>query len=240
MKFDPKMLRKLEAVSGPQSQTHPDITKKCLSPPLVKKIDQVHHRPAHGAKPNAPSDKCCEPICLGRFVQIESHVTWGYPNTKLVKDLVYKRGYTRSEDRKPIPLTDNTMIEERLGDCGVICVSICFRGRYRDRCTAIYFSLSICLPLTALSVFRPPSLLIPFFGLFSSTNARRFLQTEDIVHELNTCGENFDRVNEFLCAFKLGAPKSGFTREKKLLSFKKGGEYGNRGDKINTLVASMN
>ncbi|KAJ8906495.1 hypothetical protein NDN08_002988 [Rhodosorus marinus] len=121
---------------------------------------------------------------LKKLKTIEEYVTWGSPNLKLIKDLVHKRGYTRV-DKVKRPLSDNTIIEEKLGDCGIIC-------------------------------------------------------TEDLVHVLASVDENFDRVSEFLCPFQLGAPKKGFTREKKLKNFAKGGEYGSRGEDINELVAQMN
>lgn len=58
---------------------------------------------------------------------------------------------------------------------------------------------------------------------------------EDIVHELFTVGESFDKVNKFICPFKLRKPQDGF--EKKLgVSIERGGEFGNRGDDVNDFI----
>uniref|UniRef100_A0A7S2ZNJ8 Ribosomal protein L30 ferredoxin-like fold domain-containing protein n=1 Tax=Rhodosorus marinus TaxID=101924 RepID=A0A7S2ZNJ8_9RHOD len=62
---------------------------------------------------------------LKKLKTIEEYVTWGSPNLKLIQDLVHKRGYTRV-DKVKRPLSDNTVIEEKLGDCGIICVSLIF------------------------------------------------------------------------------------------------------------------
>jgi len=44
----------------------------------------------------------------------EPYITWGYPNLKSVRELVYKRGYGKvNKQRKP--LTDNAIIEQALG-----------------------------------------------------------------------------------------------------------------------------
>jgi 60S ribosomal protein uL30 len=52
---------------------------------------------------------------------IEPYVTYGYPNLKTVKELVYKRGFAKVNGQR-IPITDNSIIEARLGKHGVICV----------------------------------------------------------------------------------------------------------------------
>ena len=42
---------------------------------------------------------------------VEPYITWGYPNLKSVRELIYKRGFGKvNKDR--IPLTDNTVIEQ--------------------------------------------------------------------------------------------------------------------------------
>ncbi|KAE8669882.1 60S ribosomal protein L7-1 [Hibiscus syriacus] len=51
-------------------------------------------------------------------VEAWSHVTYGYPNLKSVKDLVYKKGYARG-DKKADPLTDNNIIEQVLTESTV-------------------------------------------------------------------------------------------------------------------------
>lgn len=51
----------------------------------------------------------------------EPYLTWGYPNLKSVRELVYKRGYGKVDGRR-IPLTDNAIIEEKLGKHGIICM----------------------------------------------------------------------------------------------------------------------
>ena len=45
----------------------------------------------------------------------EPYITWGYPNLKSVRELVYKRGFGKvTKQRKP--LTDNTIVEQSLGN----------------------------------------------------------------------------------------------------------------------------
>ncbi|CAB3380666.1 large ribosomal subunit protein uL30 [Cloeon dipterum] len=53
----------------------------------------------------------------------EPHVTWGYPNLKSVRELIYKRGFGKVQGRR-IPITSNEIIENALGkkDGSIICV----------------------------------------------------------------------------------------------------------------------
>jgi len=44
----------------------------------------------------------------------EPYITWGYPNVKSVRDLIYKRGYGKVDGRRT-PLSDNSIIEQSLG-----------------------------------------------------------------------------------------------------------------------------
>ncbi|XP_077222419.1 large ribosomal subunit protein uL30y-like [Tasmannia lanceolata] len=53
--------------------------------------------------------------------RIEPYVTYGYPNLKSVRELVYKKGYGKM-DKQQVPLTDNNIIEQALGKYGIICV----------------------------------------------------------------------------------------------------------------------
>merc|ERR1711963_29613 len=51
----------------------------------------------------------------------EPYITWGTPNLKSVRELVYKRGFGKVEGRRT-PLTDNGVIEKALGKFNIICV----------------------------------------------------------------------------------------------------------------------
>ncbi|KAK6627840.1 60S ribosomal protein L7 [Polyplax serrata] len=52
----------------------------------------------------------------------EPYVTWGYPNLKSVRELIYKRGFAKVRKQR-IPITSNTIIETALGkSCNIICV----------------------------------------------------------------------------------------------------------------------
>ncbi|XP_028622411.1 60S ribosomal protein L7-like 1 [Grammomys surdaster] len=65
---------------------------------------------------------------------VEPYVTWGFPNLKSVRELILKRGQAKI-NKKTVPLTDNTVIEEHLGRFGVICLEdliheIAFPGKH--------------------------------------------------------------------------------------------------------------
>ena len=51
----------------------------------------------------------------------EPYITWGYPNLKSVRELLYKRGFGKVEGKR-LPLNDNAVIEAKLGQYGIICM----------------------------------------------------------------------------------------------------------------------
>nr|UAM96081.1 ribosomal protein L7 [Hippodamia variegata] len=51
----------------------------------------------------------------------EPYITWGYPNLKSVKELIYKRGFAKVNGQR-IPITSNEIIENRLSKSNIICV----------------------------------------------------------------------------------------------------------------------
>jgi len=61
---------------------------------------------------------------------------------------------------------------------------------------------------------------------------------EDLIHEIWTVGTHFKEVNNFLWPFKLSSPLGGYIY--KGSHFTEGGDYGNREERINNLVRSMN
>ncbi|EGR33299.1 ribosomal protein component of cytosolic 80s ribosome and 60s large subunit, putative [Ichthyophthirius multifiliis] len=62
---------------------------------------------------------------------------------------------------------------------------------------------------------------------------------EDLVNEIVDIGPNFKEVMKFIWTFKLTNKQDGWDQKKIIKPFDKGGEWGNREDKINNLVFSM-
>lgn len=52
---------------------------------------------------------------------VEPFVVFGYPTIATIRELVFKKGFARVDGKKT-PIQSNTMIEEQLGDKGIICL----------------------------------------------------------------------------------------------------------------------
>uniref|UniRef100_A0A8C7EI45 Ribosomal protein L7 like 1 n=1 Tax=Nothoprocta perdicaria TaxID=30464 RepID=A0A8C7EI45_NOTPE len=79
------------------------------------------------------------PHSLNMLRIVEPYVAWGYPNLKSVRELILKRGQAKINEKK-VPLTDNVLIEEHLGNCGIICLEdliheIYSAGKYFQKVT---------------------------------------------------------------------------------------------------------
>ncbi|KAI7863632.1 ribosomal protein L30, ferredoxin-like fold domain-containing protein [Spinellus fusiger] len=53
---------------------------------------------------------------------VQPYVTYGAPNLKTIRALIYKRGYSKSATKQRIPLHDNSVVEQGLGKFGIVCV----------------------------------------------------------------------------------------------------------------------
>jgi len=62
---------------------------------------------------------------MKRVLIVNEYISYGYPTKKIVSDLVRKRGFLK-KDGKKLPITDNVLIEELLGEheSGQSCICI--------------------------------------------------------------------------------------------------------------------
>jgi len=52
---------------------------------------------------------------------VEPYITYGTPNMKTIREVIYKRGYGKV-DKQRIPLTNNGIISKSLGQYNIICM----------------------------------------------------------------------------------------------------------------------
>merc|ERR1711988_1576818 len=52
---------------------------------------------------------------------VEPYLSYGYPNLKSVRELIYKRGFGKINHQR-LPLNDNSVVEKALGKFGIICM----------------------------------------------------------------------------------------------------------------------
>lgn len=93
------------------------ITKHGLHPLMKKALNSLrlrHHNSAVFLRLDNP--KTCDAL---KFVS--PMVVYGEPSLNTVRDLLLKRGTTLI-DGKPQPITDNVLIEEKLGEHDIICL----------------------------------------------------------------------------------------------------------------------
>jgi len=84
-----------------------------LSPKPRKVLQLLRLRQLH----NGVFLKVNKPI-LNMLKLVQPYVTYGYPTLKTVRELVYKRGFGKVSKNR-IPLTDNEIISESLGQYGL-------------------------------------------------------------------------------------------------------------------------
>ena len=119
--------------------------------PAVVRQHGVAVRSSRARIPGRGTVEVNRPI-INMLRYVATYVTFGYPNLKSVRELIYKRGYGKVNKCR-IPLTDNEIIQKELGEKSGINGAtrkfsslaadqiyrikydfICLRFRYRLRC----------------------------------------------------------------------------------------------------------
>ncbi|EOY32984.1 Ribosomal protein L30/L7 family protein isoform 3 [Theobroma cacao] len=147
--------------------------------------------------------------------RVEPYVTYGYPNLKSVRELIYKRGYGKLNKQR-VALTDNEIIEQ----------------------VFIYIFIFLHFRVIFLVVNIYLACLLFFFYLSQALGKFGIISVEDLIHEIMTVGPHFKEANNFLWPFKLKAPLGGL--KKKRNHYVEGGDAGNRENYINELIRRMN
>jgi len=113
---------------------------------------------------------------------VEPWVVYGPPSKAVVSDLVERRGFGNINGER-VPLSDNTIIEQELGDdCNIVC-------------------------------------------------------KEDLVHEITSAGDAFEKASGFLWPFRLTDHMTEF--ERRTLKLKDGKDYGDRGEAISEYIQDI-
>lgn len=59
---------------------------------------------------------------IKQLMLVKDYVAYGLPSKAVLEELIRKRGFLKAKDSKRVPISDNVMIEELLGEDGCICV----------------------------------------------------------------------------------------------------------------------
>ncbi|KAF2615964.1 hypothetical protein F2Q70_00008813 [Brassica cretica] len=167
--------------------------------------------------------------------RVEPYVTYGYPNLKSVRELIYKRGYGKLNHQR-IALTDNSIVAEGLGKHEIICVEdliheIMTVGPHFKEANNFLWPFQLKAPLGGLKKKRN-------HYVEGGLGKHEIICVEDLIHEIMTVGPHFKEANNFLWPFQLKAPLGGL--KKKRNHYVEGGDAGNRENFINELVRRMN
>ncbi|GJN15566.1 hypothetical protein PR202_gb02488 [Eleusine coracana subsp. coracana] len=99
-------------------------------------------------------------LTMKRLLIVEPFITYGFPNLKNVKELIYKKG-RGFLDKEPFPLTSNDLIEKALGAHGIICLEdlvheIATVGPHFREATRFLMPLKLKCPERRLQMKKKP------------------------------------------------------------------------------------
>ena len=76
---------------------------------------------------------------LAKLMLVQNYLGWGNPSKKTLEEVIRKRGYLKSKDAKRVPISDNVVVEELLGDQGIICVEDIIDAFWRCKVNEVGF-----------------------------------------------------------------------------------------------------
>eukprot|EP00392_Amoebophrya_sp_AT5.2_P008566 g8594.t1 len=74
-------------------------------------------------------------VLIRELKLVQPFVYWGYPTFKTVNDLLHKKALFQTKNGEKVLLTNNALVEEHLGDCGVLCVEDMVNTIYKNEGT---------------------------------------------------------------------------------------------------------
>ena len=100
--------------------------------------------------------------------RIEPYITYGNPSRRVVKQMIYKRGYGKINAQR-IPLTSNLIVEEGLGKVGIRCIEdliheILTVGPHFKEASNFLWPFKLNSPKGGMEVKRQPYLNGGVFG----------------------------------------------------------------------------
>lgn len=119
-------LRLARQAKRPQKKSTLPLEKKLIIAIRITRGPSLHDKPKEAlrllrlSKVNAAAFLIQNRTTVELLKLAEPYVVWGFPSTKLVRDLIWKRGYGKV-DGKRVAL-NNVLIEENLGNLGIICM----------------------------------------------------------------------------------------------------------------------
>ena len=170
--------------------------------------------------------------CL--FTFSEPYVTWGVPNLKSVRELIYKRGFLKVEGKRT-PITSNDLVENNLGKLLSRLFSFSNFNFTKFLCFSLILFRSswsyLCWGYHPWSFYCWPQFQVSFFSSISRNLRHVWLKKLYFIYLF------FRYVSNTLWPFKLNTPTGGW--RKKTNHFVEGGDFGNREDKIDALLRNM-
>jgi large subunit ribosomal protein L7e len=97
---------------------------------------------------------------LSMLKLVEPYVTWGTPNLKTVRELIYKRGFLKINQQR-VPITDNKIVEGRLSHQGCVCIEDIIHEIYTVSLGVLFVLL--VLPVLFLSFLYLLFLIVLFW-----------------------------------------------------------------------------
>jgi len=89
---------------------------------------------------------------------VEPYITYGTPNMKTIREVIYKRGYGKV-DKQRIPLTNNAIISKTLGQFNIICIEdliheIATVGTHFKEANNFLWPIKLSAPLGGFTRFK--------------------------------------------------------------------------------------
>jgi large subunit ribosomal protein L7e len=141
------------------------------------------------------SPRCRKVLLTNAQLVVEPLVAYGYPNQKSVRELIYKRGYGKVDGQR-VALTDNEIIEQHLGQYGMICMEdLIHESKSRHGCALCH--ILMCPVFTVGPNFKQASnFLWPFkltnpTGGFKKRKFKHFIEGGDL-------GNREDAINDLI------------------------------------------
>lgn len=132
---------------------------------------------------------------IEKLMLVQNYCGWGSPTKKTLEEIIRKRGYLKKEAKR-LPISDNVLVEELLGEKGIICLEDIIDAFWRCKSNEVAFKavIDVIWPIQLASLKETSDKA----NTKHEATGRELKKKTTVVHKGGYLGFMGEKINDFV------------------------------------------
>lgn len=132
---------------------------------------------------------------IEKLMLVQNYCGWGSPTKKTLEEIIRKRGYLKKEAKR-LPISDNVLVEELLGEKGIICLEDIIDAFWRCKSNEVAFKavIDVIWPIQLASLKETSEKA----NTKHEATGRELKKKTTVVHKGGYLGFMGEKINDFV------------------------------------------